>query len=51
MPINTISKSGAKLLDILDTDSYVVKTEYHEWFRGKNYYCKVKEMYLAVRVC
>lgn len=41
MPINSISNSGAKLLDILDTDHYTVKTGYEERFCGNTYYCKV----------
>lgn len=40
MPINTISKSGSKLLDILNTDRYTKQTNHEEWFEGKKYYCK-----------
>lgn len=42
MPINSVFISGAKLVDILDTDNYAVRTCYAEDLKGSTCYCRVK---------
>lgn len=41
MPINSISNSGAKLLDILDVDYYAMKSGHKESFSERTYNLKV----------